>query len=205
MDNYDPFKAVHQLRAWIKQTVSAANESASADARKRYGRITRVIEQLQGLDISVPEDLISEKRAIEEFIAASRETKSLTKLADELSILAREVDRHLRSLETKRSKAPAQKLRVRFPDGTVIFENKAVETFVKSIQYVGLERVSELTSIKSHGGHPIVSRRKNESAGMVREINGYYIETKSSTERKARHIREIARELSVEISVECVD
>ena len=204
MDNFDPIKAVHQLRAWIKQKVSAANASSLAEARTRYRKITKVIDQLQGLDISVPKDIMSEKRAIEEFIAASGETRLLTSLANELSTLAREIDRHLKSLESKQTRARHQRLRVKFPDGKEIFENKAVDTFVKTIECVGLERVSELHFVRRHG-HPIVSRERNESARNVRELDGYYIETHSSTEEKRRFIQDIARALHFEISVDCMD
>ncbi len=203
MDNYDPIKTVHQLRDWVEESISSTNAGSLAEAKARYIKITKVINQLQGLGISIPEDITSERRAIEEFIDASGETRILTSLANELSSLAKGIDRHLK--RHKGGKANPQKLRVKFPDGTVIFENKAVDTFIKSLQCIGLQRVSLLTSVKSHGGHPIVSREKNRLAGNLREIDGYFIETKSSTQHKARQIRDIARALNVDISVGCVD
>ena len=199
MDDYDPIKAVRKLRAWVEESLSSQNTGTLASAMKRYREITKVIDQLQRLGISVSEDIISEKKVLEQLINASE----LRGLANELLTLARDINRHLGKLEG--GKAPAQKLRVTFPDGAVIFEKKAVDTFVNSLRYIGLDLVAELQSVRSHGGHPIVSRERNESAGMVREVDGYFIETKSSTEQKARHIKDVAKALRIEISVDLID
>ena len=209
MDNYNPLETVRQLRAWVKESLSSLNTVPLAEAKARYREITKVIDQLKKLHIPIYEDIKSEKEALEELISTSDEKEKLISLAKELSSLARDINHQLRGMRSPRApgggKAPPKKLRVTFPDGTVIFENKAVETFVKSLQCIGLKRVSELKSIRSYGGHPIVSRKKNESAGHVREIDGYFIETKSSTEQKARHIQDIARALHIEISVDVMD
>ena len=196
MYNYDPNKAVRQLRAWFEESLSSQNTRALASATKRYREITKVIDYLQRLGISVSEDIRSEEKALEQLINASE----LRNLSNELLTLARDIDRHLGRL--RGGKAPARNLRVTFPDGTVIFEKKAVDTFVNTLRHIGLGRVAKMHSVRSHGGHPIVSRERNESAGMVREVDGFFIETKSSTEQKARHIKEIARVLSIEISVD---
>ncbi len=201
MDNYDPFQTVHQLRAWVEESLSSPDTVATATTR--YREIIKVIDQLKKLDIPISPDIKSEKKSLEEFIRASEKIKKLTDLANELSTLSRDINRHLRKLEG--GKTSSQKLRVIFSDGMVIFENKAVDTFIKSFQYIGLEHVSELKSIRSHGGHPIVSREENESAGQVRKIDGYFIETHSSTEQKARYIQGVAKALHLEISVELID
>lgn len=199
MDNFDPIKAVHQLRAWVEESLSSQNTGTLASAMKRCREIAKVVDQLQRLGISVSEEIKSEKKALEQLINAS----ALRDLANELLSLARDINGHLGKLEG--GKAPAQKLRVSFPNGTIVFENKAVDTFVNTLQYIGLDRIAELPSVRSHGGHPIVSRERNESAGMVREVEGCFIETKSSTKQKARHIRDIARALSIAIEVELID
>ena len=204
MDNYNPFQMVHQLRAWVEESLSSPDTVPLETATTRYREIIKVIDQLKKLDIPISPDIKSEKKSLEEFISASKKIKKLTDLSNELSTLARDIDRHLKKLKGGKTSSP-KKLRVVFPDGTVIFENKAVDTFIKSFQYIGLEHVSELKSIRSHGGHPIVSRKENESAGQVRKIDGYFIETHSGTEQKARYIQDVAKALHLEISVELTD
>lgn len=199
MYNFDPIKAVRQLRTWFEESHSSQNTGELASAMERYREITKVIDHLQRLGISVSDDIRSEEKALEQLINASE----LRNLSNELLTLARNIDRHLGKL--RGGKAPARKLRVTFPDGAVILEKKAVDTFVNTLRHIGLGRVAKMQSVWSHGGHPIVSRERNESAGMVRDVDGFFIETKSSTEQKARHIKDIARLLSIEISVDSVE
>lgn len=203
MNNYDPIETVNQLRAWVEKSLSSLNAIPLAEAEVRFGEITKVIDQLKKLHIPISEDIKSEKEALEELISTSGEREKLVSLAKELSSLAGDINQQLRGIGG--GKASPKKLRVTFPDRTVIIENKGVETFVKVLQYIGLKRVSELKSIRSYGGHPIVSRVKNEAAGHVREIDGYFIETKSSTNQKARQIQDIARALHIEITVDLID
>ena len=202
MRDYDPIRAVRHLRSWVEESLSSPDIGELASVKARYRKITKVIDQLKALGISASEDIQSEKKALEQLIDASDQTKKLRLLGNELAMFARDIDRHLRKL--KGGRAHPQKLRVAFPDGAVIIEKKAVDTFVKSIQWIGLERVSEIKSVKRYG-HPIVSRERNKSAGMVREVDGYFIETKSSTKDKAGFIRDIARALGLEIEVDLID
>ncbi len=207
MDNYDPIETVHQLRAWVEESIPSSNAGSLAEAKARNREITRVMDQLNKLDIPISEEIILEKRALEKLIGISDETKKLLSLAKELSSLARDIRDGLRGQKEhggSPGKAPAKKLRVTFPDGTVIFENKVVETFVKSIEYIGLDRVSKLQSIRKYG-HPLVSTQRNEKGMQVRELDGYFIETHSDTKQKARHIRDIARALRIAIEVELID
>ena len=82
-------------------------------------------------------------------------------------------------------------------------ENKATATFVRVLHRIGLERVSELPIKLS--GCPLVSTRKHESARAVRELDGYFIATHSSTEGKATCIQQIADALQMDISVGVLD
>ncbi len=138
-------------------------------------------------------------------ISTSDEKEKLATLSQELSSLARDINRQLRGTRSSRKVggriAPPKILRVTLPDGTVIFEKKAVDTFLKTLQYIGLERVLKLQSIISQG-HPLVSTEKHESVKYFRELDGYFIGVHSSTDAKARLIQRIARELHIKITVE---
>ena len=204
MENYDPIKAVRQLRGWVEESLSSLESVPLAEAKARLREINKIIDQLNRLHIPISEEIISEKRALDKLIGISGERCKLPSLAKELSSLARDIRGGLKGQTESGERAPAKKLRVTFADGTVVFDNKAVETFLKSIEYIGLDRVSKLQSPKKFG-HPIVSTQRNENAMQVRELDGYFIETHSDTKQKARWIREIARNLRIAIEVELVN
>ena len=207
MDNYDPLKTVEQLRNWVEKSLLSLNTDnvQVVEAKRRHREVMRAIDQLEKLQFSIPDDIISEKKVLEEMIRTSDEKAKLATLSKELSSLSREINRQLRGTRSPRTvrseKASPKILRVTLPDGTVIFEKKAVDTFVTTLQYIGLERVSELQSIISQG-HPLVSTEKHESVKAFRELDGYFIGTRSSTATKASFIRRIARELHIKITVE---
>ena len=205
MDNYDPITAIRQLRDWVEESLSSLETVRLAEAKARNREITRVMDQLHKLDLPISEEIISEKRALDKLIGISGVREKLPSLAKELSSLAKDIRDGLRRQEEHGTpRGRPKKLRVTFPDGTVVFDNKAVETFLKSIQYIGLDRVSKLQS-PTKFGHPIVSTKRNENAMQVREVEGYFIETHSDTKQKARWIREIARALRIAIEVELID
>ena len=206
MDNYDPLKTVAQLRTWVKKSFSSLKtDTVVAEAKRRHRGVMRAIEQLEKLQFTIPDDIISEKKDLEELISTSNEREKLATLSKELSSLAREINRQLRGTRSPRTvrseKASPKILRVTLPDGTVIFEKKAIDTFLMTLQYIGLERVSKLQSIISQG-HPLVSTEKHESVKSFRELDGYFIGTHSSTATKASFIQRIARELHIKITVE---
>ena len=140
-------------------------------------------------------------------ISTSDEKAKLATLSKELTSLAKDINRQLRGTRSPRTarseKASPKILRVTLPDGTVICENKTVDTFLKTLQYIGLERVSKLQSIISQG-HPLVSTEKYESVKYFRELDGYFIGMRSGTDTKARFIQRIARELHIKITVEVI-
>jgi len=206
MDNYDPLKTVGQLRTWVEKSLLSLNTDnvQVVEAKRRHREVMRAIDQLEKLQFSIPDDIISEKKILEELISTSDEKAKLTTLAKELSSLSRDINRQLRTRSSGTVKggiAPPKILRVKLPDGTVIFENKAVDTFLKTLQHIGLERVSKLQSIISQG-HPLVSTEKHESVKYFRELDGYFIGMHSSTATKSRLLQRIARELHIKISVD---
>ena len=209
MDNYDPLKTVDQLRTWIKKSFSSLNTDTVhvAEAKRRHREVMRAINQLEKLQFSISDDIISEKKILEELISTSDEKAKLATLSKELSSLARDINRQLRDTRSPRTvrgrKASPKILRVTLPDRTVICEKKSIDTFLMTLQYIGLERVSKLQSIISQG-HPLVSTEKSESAKYFRELDGYFIGTHSSTATKARFIQRIARELHIKITVEVI-
>ena len=210
MENHDPLETVDQLRAWVEESLSSlkTNTVRVTVAKRRHRTVMGVIDQLERLHIPISEDIISEKESLEELISTSNERGKLTSLSKELSSLAKDINRQLRGERSSRTikdgRGPAKQLRVSFSDGTVIFESKATDTFVRSIQYIGLKRVAKLESIRANG-QPLVSTSKNESSRSFRELDGYFVETQSSTKHKARYIQRIADALRIDVSVDVID
>ena len=205
MNNYDPLETANQLTTWVEESLSSLNTASLAEAKARYHDIKKLITQHEELHIPISENIKTEKETLEASIGAS---EKLTSLARELSSLAKHINSQLRNMPrpgTRRGGiARPKKLRVEFADETVICENKAVDTFIRFLRHIGLERVSELQSIKSLG-HPLVSTEKNNAARQARETDGYFIETNSSTKQKAEYIRRVARQLHIQISVDIID
>ena len=210
MENYDPLETVEQLRAWVEKSLSSQKENTvhMAAAKRRHRTVMRIIDQLERLQIPISGDIVSEKEALEEMVGTSNEREKLTSLAKELSSLAKEINRQLRgerrSRPAKSRRGPNKQLRVSFSDGTVICESKAIDTFVRSIQYIGLQRVAELPTIIVNG-HPLVSATRNESSRGYRELDGYFVETHLSTINKASYLQRIADAFRLDISVDVID
>ena len=64
---------INQLKTWIEERFLALHEVSSDgeernEAMARYRKLTSIIHQLEGLGIPIPEDVESEKVALEEFL-----------------------------------------------------------------------------------------------------------------------------------------
>ena len=218
MKRHEPFEMVDQLRSWVEECFQSLNsipsdEANKNEARVRYREVKKLINLHKKLNLPISAEITSEKTTLEEFLNASNEEKSkLNTLAKELSELALDINRLLRDTRNQKimrgEKAPPKRLRVEFHDGTIICENKATDTFVKSIQHIGLEDVSQLQSIRCRE-YPLVSTQKNESKDskkyIFRELDGFFIHTQLGTKEKARYLQTIARELGIVISVEVIE
>ena len=202
MANAGPSEIIEEIRAWVDERFRSLESAID------YQKIEEIIAQLKRLQIPVSEEMKSKKATLESSLDTSAEGEDqLTFLAKELSSLAKDINRRLRDIRSQRTamarKAPPKRLRVELPDGTVICENKATDTFVRVLHRIGLERVSELPIKLS--GCPLVSTRRYESARAVRKLDGYFIATHSSTEGKAACVQQIVKELDIKITVGVLD
>ena len=93
-------------------------------------------------------------------------------------------------------------LRVTFPDGTVIADNKAKVTFAETIKRIGLMKVRNLGISFCHV--PIVSNTLDKKYGraQVPVGDGLYVMTHSSTHDKKKQLDKIAKELGIKLKVE---
>ena len=96
-----------------------------------------------------------------------------------------------------------QKLKVIFADGTEISDKRVVMTFIRAIEKIGPERVSQLRIFMA--GERLVSaqpRKKSESWKPL--SGGYHVYAKSSTNTKLKQLKRIGRELGENFRVELV-
>lgn len=94
-------------------------------------------------------------------------------------------------------------LRVTLPEGLVICEKKAKDTFIEVLQYLGIQRVADLGLMWCK--IPLVSTEKDARYGKSQVfVDGYYINTNSGTEYKRKQLEEISRLLGEPLKVEVV-
>ena len=90
---------------------------------------------------------------------------------------------------------------VRLADGTVIFNRKACDTFVKTIARIGEKRVQDLNLICA--GEPLVSRTRSKKypTGSKKTAAAFYIQTQSSTEAKIKFLKTISTRLNFPLTI----
>jgi len=128
------------------------------------------------------------------------ENQKILELADDLISLGRKI----KSLTTGYSKNPNTLLEVRLPDGKVICDSKAVDTFIATLLYIGLDKCAQVNDIRLNG-HPVVSQQRNPNGRNLKKVAGYYIEVNTSTATKADLLMKYAKRLNLDIDVAIVE
>lgn len=101
-------------------------------------------------------------------------------------------------------KRPNTKLKVTFPDGTILNDFYAYRTFVGAIQKIGVEQVMEL-GIKRCRVFLVGKEMSDKySNSQIKVGNGIYVLTHSSTEGKKRDLELIARKLKLKLKVDII-
>lgn len=90
---------------------------------------------------------------------------------------------------------------VKFPDGSVLYEAKAADTFAKALKKLGLQQVNAL-GLKVNN-HSLISKQHSEQYTQT-PIDDYLVMTHSSTEAKREKLLEIASALKVKLTVDTV-
>lgn len=96
-------------------------------------------------------------------------------------------------------KRPGSKLRVHL-NGKVIEYSDAAETFARSIEDIGIERVTRLGKVLS--GIALIGTSKATGYQQQFAIGKFYVCTHSNTQTKKRVLEEIAAEVGVQLRVE---
>ena len=97
---------------------------------------------------------------------------------------------------------PDKPLAVKMPDGTLISENTAIDTFIEVIKALGIEKVKNLGL--SVNGIPLIADCDYDGKAQRQvetETGTYWIVSGTNTEKKKRILDDIADQLSVNITV----
>jgi hypothetical protein len=216
MNIEEPLELIRMLKEWINENASFLQLNDQTELKERYKIVLEISAGYDKLGMLTPDSIEEERQSLEEALDAPARAQSfLQNLSAELTGLnnqINEVYKNLRSSSTApvrtrepgERKAPPLKLRVTFEDGTVFFEQTATETFVQSLEYIGLESIAQQTEIVQKG-HSIVMKHFDSLLHGIREHKGYYIQTHSGTEMKGKHLERLAQKFGLKIFVEVVD
>jgi len=100
------------------------------------------------------------------------------------------------------SKSSKTLLVVKFPDGTLIYENFAADSFAKTLKKLGFDAVAAL-GIKVNR-EELVSRKRPTSYNNFKEIDGYFVITHSSTEQKREILEKVSGLRGIILSINIV-
>ena len=104
---------------------------------------------------------------------------------------------------TKHIENTTKGLRVTFPDGTVIWHQAAINTFIETLRKIGLERIPEVGIIRS--GYNIVSKDKRPPVpGRIwqHECDGWYIYSNMSNSTKVDDLKLISEHYKLGLIIE---
>ena len=189
--NNETLKAADDLEEQLIKTEILP--AMSKDIEPRLSQIQRelvlVVEYKPGTPISV---------------ALSRKTN----IAELLDAKILEQDPQAEHKEGRKHEKPIERingktvLRVTFPDGTVIADKKAKNTFAETIKRIGLMKVRNLGITFCHV--PIVSNTLDKKYGQAQIPvgDGLYVMTHSSTHDKKKQLDKISQELGLRLKVE---
>ena len=112
-------------------------------------------------------------------------------------------------IETQNQRGPATDLSVRFPDGVIIAEKKAADTFEKAIKKIGVDRVRQVVEQLNlkFCKVPVISNRRDEKyGGSQRSLGGgWLLITHSNNKMKKQFLDKVSKQLGLGLVVDIID
>ena len=203
-----PFELIEQIYRWVEKNVSSTDEKHSQQIKERLAIIHQTIANLKKLSLDIPKDLIDEENTLEKLLSAPNEDKQvMLEIVEKMNDLMKYIKQNVsnkRNTQNKVQKARPKTLCVTLQTGETIIENTAVSTFLKTLEYIGLEKIADFSDIQLHG-YPVVSRTKNPNGGQHKKVADFFIEVHCSTNTKADILRRYAHMLGLNIKVAVQD
>lgn len=107
----------------------------------------------------------------------------------------------------KQVKNASKGLRVRFPDGTIVCHNKAIDTYKEVLCHIGLQRVHNLGL--THAGYNLVGKeqRQSDKNPMMwqHKVGDWFIYVNLSNERKMHYLEAISEKLHLGLKIDLVE
>ena len=94
-----------------------------------------------------------------------------------------------------------KKIKVTFPDGTVIHERKASDTFVETIRKIGVQKIRSLDMPRRQCPR-ILKRRRGKTARWRDVGSGFYVSVGTDTSTKFEQLKGINKELGLGLRLE---
>ena len=95
--------------------------------------------------------------------------------------------------------APAR-IKVTFPDETVFFEHNATETYIKTLQEIGLGKIKNLGIMIK--GVSLVGDKKHQTYGQRRISSKIFVMTSIGTEDKIKYLKIIPDAFNLDLIIE---
>ena len=100
--------------------------------------------------------------------------------------------------------APKTNFTVKFPDGKVIADKKALLVMAKSIERIGAEKVAALGVMC--GGEPLVTKDKSlykkQPSAVASISGGWFVKTHSGTAAKIGYLKRVAKALKLNLRID---
>jgi len=205
MSGYETSEIMDALLEWTQKKLSfVLNPTNLEETQIRYDATLNVINGLNKLGLDVPENINEEEKKLSLILyEAEKAVKDLRALSKELASLSKEIAKQLpraqKTQASQRKRSASKKLRVVFPDGTIFSEPVASDTFIKTLQKIGLEKLSRMSSVS------FVSTEEHKGTLNERAIDGYFVQTHSNTAQKAKTIKKLSEILQINLSVDLLE
>ncbi len=184
-----------------KDSVAAAFKLVMEELDKSNQEITKQITQASmNADFEKAQVLVDRGKSLKAF--QTRVNALRQEWIDGIDIRAGFPNKPQPKSMQKRAVAPPSRLRVSFPDGKVIEETFAADTFAKAIQAMGVNKVRHMNLRMK--GIPLIDSVKRDKKCGQREIQGQYICTWAMTSEKKELLDKIARQLRIRLKVEII-
>jgi len=204
-----PFELLDQVNSWIEKNKPKPSLEQE-EVRHELLKINKTIKDLQDFGCEAPLDLLEKQKKVEDKlcnIIDSEDMQLLSDLRSRLSELVSAIDKIIRK-SSGNVRAPFKRLRVKFDNGVIFDFPQAVDTFISALQHIGLNKCAQCVDI-THRNHVVVAKTRYEysnlKSGRIREVDGFFVQTKSSTDLKAKFLKDFAMKLGIGVSVEIIE
>ncbi|MCF0244770.1 MAG: hypothetical protein HUK06_08335 [Bacteroidaceae bacterium] len=91
-----------------------------------------------------------------------------------------------------------------FPDGTVIWHKQAIDTFIATLQHIGLERIPQVGIVHGDGYNLVSKDKRPPQPGRVwqHEVDGWYIYSNISNRDKIKDLKLISKFFKLGLKIE---